>query len=106
MNINKTILFCAIIGLNSYPMQQQQQQVQKPQEQQQHQKPPSKDTEEPTKPVDAQTAELDALMQGILNNIIQQYGSVDAFVKQKQKRKVLCPICHQESCSFSKQEEF
>lgn len=107
-NLMKKIVLL-IIGINSFAIGMQQQQQTQQQEQRQqdpHQNHDAESNDKQPNTADSEFADLNALMQNLIDNAIQVHGSVDAAVKQNQKRKILCDICHREDCPLSREEEF
>lgn len=107
MNIIRIALSLLCICTLAGAMQQQQQ-IQR--QEQTHNTPQNPGQDQPNDDSapdakDSELADLNALMQNLINTVIQNHGSVDTFIKQNQKRKILCHICQLETCPFTKEEE-
>lgn len=61
--------------------------------------------ESPSHEEDGVVADLQSEMAAIVRNVIKQDASIDNHIKntQKKKRMELCPICHEPTCSLSKE---
>lgn len=99
MIFKRTLLLALCICSAACAMQQQQQvQQQEQRHHEPHHQPDQSDSDEQPNAEDSQLADLNALMQNLVNTVIQTHGSVDALVKQQQKRKIVCHICGREDC--------
>lgn len=120
MNKKITLSCVLLLSINAFGMQNQHQhqhdqqtQIQKKKDKKKqrwqtnddkngtHQQEPHAEEEDDT------LADLKTDMATIMQNIIQKDISIDSYIdqQQKQKRIVLCPICHDPTCYLSKEVE-